>query len=55
MNIYFAAAMFDKPVRYVAVAVLPALLAIFLGTLAIALVPATATWLPGLLLNPTGP
>ena len=49
MNIYFASAMFDKPVRYVAVAVLPALLAIFLGTMAIALVPATATWLPGLL------
>jgi tripartite ATP-independent transporter DctM subunit len=49
MNIYFASAMFDKPVRYVAVAVLPALLAIFLGTLAIALVPASATWLPSLL------
>jgi tripartite ATP-independent transporter DctM subunit len=49
MNIYFASAMFDKPVRYVAVAVLPALLAIFLGTMAIALVPATATWLPSLL------
>jgi tripartite ATP-independent transporter DctM subunit len=53
MNIYFASAMFDKPVRYVAVAVLPALLAIFLGTLSIALVPATATWLPGLLLTAT--
>ena len=53
MNIYFASAMFDKPVRYVAVAVLPALLAIFLGTLAIALVPATATWLPGLLQHAT--
>jgi TRAP-type C4-dicarboxylate transport system permease large subunit len=51
MNIYFASAMFDKPVRYVAVAVLPALLAIFLGTLAIALLPATATWLPTLLLG----
>ncbi|RFO97114.1 C4-dicarboxylate ABC transporter permease [Rhodoferax lacus] len=51
MNIYFASAMFNKPVRYVAVAVLPALLAIFLGTLAIALVPATATWLPNLLLG----
>jgi tripartite ATP-independent transporter DctM subunit len=53
MNIYFASAMFDKPVRYVAVAVLPALIAIFLGTMAIALVPATATWLPGLLLTAT--
>jgi tripartite ATP-independent transporter DctM subunit len=51
MNIYFASAMFDKPVHYVAVAVLPALLAIFLGTMAIALLPATATWLPTLLLG----
>ncbi len=49
MNIYFASAMFDKPVRYVAVAVLPALLAIFLGTLAIAWVPMLATGLPSLL------
>ena len=54
MNIYFASAMFGKPVRYVAVAVLPALLAIFLGTMAIALLPATATWLPGLLLGGPG-
>jgi len=51
MNIYFASAMFGKPVRYVAAAVLPALLAIFMGTLAIAWVPATATWLPHLLLR----
>ena len=51
MNIYFAAAMFDKPVRYVAVAVLPALLAIFLGTLVICLLPASATWLPALVLG----
>jgi tripartite ATP-independent transporter DctM subunit len=49
MNIYFASAMFGKPVRYVAVAVLPALLAIFLGSMAIGLLPASATWLPGLL------
>jgi tripartite ATP-independent transporter DctM subunit len=49
MNIYFASAMFDKPVRYVAVAVLPALLAIFLGTLAMAWVPMLATGLPSLL------
>jgi len=55
MNIYFAAAMFDKPVRYVAAAVLPALLAIFLGTLLIALLPATATWLPTLLLAAPAP
>jgi len=48
MNIYFASAMFEKPVRYVAGAVVTAVLAIFLGTLAIAFVPATATYLPGL-------
>jgi tripartite ATP-independent transporter DctM subunit len=52
MNIYFASAMFNKPVRYVAGAVVPAVLAIFLGTLAIAFVPATATYLPGLLHAP---
>ena len=49
MNIYFASAMFNKPVRYVASAVLPALLAIFLGTLAIAWLPMLATGLPALL------
>ena len=49
MNIYFASAMFNKPVRYVAAAVLPALLAIFLGTLAIAWLPILATGLPTLL------
>jgi tripartite ATP-independent transporter DctM subunit len=49
MNIYFAAAMFAKPVRYVAAAVLPALLAIFLGTLAISWLPVLATGLPRLL------
>ncbi len=48
MNIYFASAMFDKPVRYVAVAVLPALLAIFMGTLAIAWIPVLSTGLPSL-------
>jgi tripartite ATP-independent transporter DctM subunit len=51
MNIYFASAMFGKPVRLIAVAVLPGLLAIFLGTLAIALLPALSTWLPGLVLG----
>ena len=49
MNIYFASAMFGKSIRYVAGSVLPALLAIFLGTLAIAMFPAVATWLPQLL------
>jgi C4-dicarboxylate transporter, DctM subunit len=49
MNVYFASAMFGKSVRFIAVSVLPGLFAIFLGTLAIALVPALSTWLPGLL------
>lgn len=48
MNIYFSSAMFKKPVSEVAVAVLPALLAIFLGTLAIASVPWLSTGLPAL-------
>lgn len=48
MNIYFSSAMFGKSVREVAVAVLPALLAIFLGTLVIAAVPWLSTGLMGL-------
>jgi tripartite ATP-independent transporter DctM subunit len=48
MNIYFSSAMFGKSVREVAVAVLPALLAIFLGTLVIAAVPWLSTGLVGL-------
>jgi tripartite ATP-independent transporter DctM subunit len=48
MNIYFASAMFGKPVRYVAVSVLPAVLAIFLGSLAISWMPFLATGLPQL-------
>ncbi len=48
MNIYFASAMFGKPIRYVAVSVLPALLAIFLGTLTISWLPIIATGLPKL-------
>ncbi len=48
MNIYFASAMFAKPIRYVAMSVLPALLAIFLGTLAISWLPILATGLPGI-------
>lgn len=47
MNIFFASAMFGKPIREVAVSVLPALLAIFLGALVISWVPEIATWLPG--------
>jgi C4-dicarboxylate transporter DctM subunit len=49
MNIYFAAAMFDKPIRYVAASLIPALVAIFLGTLTISWLPALATKLPELL------
>ena len=48
MNLYFASAMFGKPIRYVATSVLPALLAIFVGTLVISWVPLLATGLPGL-------
>jgi tripartite ATP-independent transporter DctM subunit len=48
MNIYFASAMFDKPIRYVATSVLPALMAIFLGTLTISWLPSLATALPAL-------
>lgn len=48
MNIYFASAMFGKSVRYVAVAVLPALLALVVGTLIIAWLPSLSTGLPSL-------
>lgn len=46
MNIYFASAMFHKPIGYVARSVAPAMAAIFLGTLLIALFPWLATGLP---------
>lgn len=46
MNLYFASAMFNRPIRYVASAVGPALLSIFAGTLIISWVPLLATWLP---------
>ena len=49
MNLYFAAAMFGKPVREVAVSVLPAVLAILLGSLCISAVPWLATGLPRVL------
>lgn len=51
MNIYFASAMFGKTVRYVAVSVLPAVLAIFLGSLAISWLPILSTGLPKLVLG----
>lgn len=46
LNIYFASAMFGKSIRYVASAVLPAVAAIFAGTLLIALLPGLSTALP---------
>jgi tripartite ATP-independent transporter DctM subunit len=46
MNIYFASAMFGKPIRYVAASVLPAVLAMLLGALLISALPFLATWLP---------
>ncbi len=49
MNLYFASAMFDKPIREVATAVLPAVAAMFLGALTISALPWLATWLPGVL------
>ncbi|MEW6678530.1 MAG: TRAP transporter large permease subunit [Pseudomonadota bacterium] len=49
LNIYFASAMFRKPLRYVAVSLLPAVGAMFLGALTISLLPFLSTWLPGLL------
>lgn len=49
MNIYFASAMFRKSIATVARSVLPAMGAIFAGTLLIALVPPLANGLPNLL------
>jgi len=49
MNIYFAAAMFNKPIRYVVASIGPALLAIFLGAFFISCLPLLSTGLPGLL------
>jgi C4-dicarboxylate transporter DctM subunit len=46
MNIYFASAVFQKPIRHVAVSVLPALGAIFVGTLLISWLPLLALGLP---------
>ena len=48
MNIYFSSAIFTRSVRYVAVSVLPAVLAMFVGALLISILPFLATWLPGL-------
>ena len=48
LNIFFASAMFGKPIRDVAASVTPALGAIFLGTLLIAWLPELSTMLPNL-------
>lgn len=52
MNLYFAASMFRRPIGEVAASVAPAVLAIFVGTVLIALVPSLATALPTALLGP---
>jgi len=46
MNIYFASAVFGKSLRDVALSVLPALAAIFVGTVLISWLPLVATGLP---------
>jgi C4-dicarboxylate transporter, DctM subunit len=49
MNIYFASAMFRRSIQTVALSVLPAMAAIFVGTVIIAMVPLLSTGLPSLL------
>lgn len=44
MNLYFASAMFNEPIRTVAKAVTPALVAMFVGVLLISVLPWLATW-----------
>jgi tripartite ATP-independent transporter DctM subunit len=46
MNLYFASAVFRKPLRIVMTSILPALLAIFVGSALIALMPEIALTLP---------
>ncbi len=46
MNLYFASAVFRKPLRVVMTSILPALLAIFVGSALIALMPEIALTLP---------
>ncbi|MCB1955477.1 MAG: TRAP transporter large permease subunit [Rhodocyclaceae bacterium] len=46
MNIYFASAMYGKPVRFIAASVARAVLAMLIGTLIISFLPAVATALP---------
>jgi tripartite ATP-independent transporter DctM subunit len=51
MNIYFASAVFKKPIRTVAASVAPALVAIFVGTVLISWMPILATGLPSLVMS----
>jgi tripartite ATP-independent transporter DctM subunit len=46
MNIFFASAIFKKPIRIVAISVMPALFAIFVGTMLISWLPLIALSLP---------
>jgi C4-dicarboxylate transporter DctM subunit len=46
MNIFFASAVFKQPIKAVAISVLPALLAIFAGTMLISWLPLVALGLP---------
>jgi len=46
MNLYFASAMFGRPMREVARAVVPAVGAILLGTLLLSAIPALSLALP---------
>ncbi|MEY4341868.1 MAG: hypothetical protein RL541_1372 [Pseudomonadota bacterium] len=46
MNIFFASAVFKQPIKRVAISVLPALLAIFVGTMLISWLPLIALGLP---------
>jgi tripartite ATP-independent transporter DctM subunit len=49
MNIYFASAMFDKPIRHIVASIVPALASIFLGAIFISCFPLLSTGLPGIL------
>jgi C4-dicarboxylate transporter DctM subunit len=51
MNIYFASAVFQKPLREVVASVLPAVLAIFFGTLVLSWIPVLVMGLPALIQN----
>ena len=47
MNIYFASAVFNRPLKDVALSIWPALIAIFVGTVIISWLPLLTTALPG--------